>query len=80
MIRATDVLPLVPATWMLGYARCGEPSSSISAAIRVGARLDFGLRPALVEQVLDLQQRRDLVGVGPVSGRRSVMQAGQAGR
>src|SRR3954469_15244357 len=34
-IRAVVVLPLVPATWTTGYARCGDPSRSIRALMRV---------------------------------------------
>ena len=30
-MRAVEVLPLVPATWMTGTARCGAPSRSTSA-------------------------------------------------
>ena len=45
-IRATDVLPLVPAMWIDGYAGCGEPSSSISAEMRavLGSILVSGQR------------------------------------
>ena len=35
IIRAVVVLPLVPATWTTGIARCGEPSRSTSALMRV---------------------------------------------
>ena len=34
VIRATDVLPLVPVMWMTGYWSSGEPSSSISGRSR----------------------------------------------
>ena len=34
-MRAVDVLPFVPVMWIDGYARCGSPSTSISAAIRL---------------------------------------------
>src|SRR4051794_13104159 len=35
IIRAVVVLPLVPATWTTGMARCGEPSRSTRALMRV---------------------------------------------
>src|SRR3954447_17771325 len=35
IIRAVVVLPLVPATWTTGIARCGDPSRSTSALMRV---------------------------------------------
>ena len=38
VIRAVDVLPLVPVMWMTGQARCGSPSSPTSSAIRSRAR------------------------------------------
>ncbi len=34
VIRAVEVLPLVPVTWITGQARCGSPSRAASAAIR----------------------------------------------
>ena len=34
IIRAVDVLPLVPVMWIDGYARCGLPSRSSSASMR----------------------------------------------
>ena len=34
-MRAVVVLPLVPATWTTGIARCGDPSRSTSAVMRV---------------------------------------------
>ncbi|MGY3682832.1 hypothetical protein ACVWXU_006455 [Streptomyces sp. TE33382] len=47
-MRAVLVLPLVPVMWMEGYARCGSPSTSIRAAIRVteGSSLVSPQRPA----------------------------------
>ena len=54
--------------------------------MRVSARLDLGLRPALVQQVLDLKQRRDFVRRGRRLGRaassslaRASSQRGQPG-
>jgi hypothetical protein len=46
IIRAVDVLPLVPVTWMTGYARCGWPSRSTKALIRSrdGSSFDSGQR------------------------------------
>src|SRR5216683_907077 len=34
IMRAVDVLPLVPVMWMTGQERCGSPSSAVTAAIR----------------------------------------------
>ncbi len=34
-MRAVVVLPFVPVMWIEGYERCGSPSTSISAAIRL---------------------------------------------
>ena len=31
---AVEPLPLVPATWITGTARCGSPRRSMSAAMR----------------------------------------------
>ena len=38
VIRAVDVLPLVPVMWITGQARCGSPSSPTSSVIRSKAR------------------------------------------
>ena len=38
VIRAVDVLPLVPVIWMTGQARCGSPSRPTSSVIRSRAR------------------------------------------
>ncbi len=34
IIRAVEVLPLVPARWITGYASWGSPSSSVRRRIR----------------------------------------------
>ena len=34
IIRAVEVLPLVPVTWITGYERCGSPSRPVSSLIR----------------------------------------------
>ena len=68
IIRATEVLPLVPATWIDGYAELRRAEQVQQCADPGQARLDLGFRPALVQQMLDLQQGRDLVRGGNVLG------------
>ena len=34
IIRAVDVLPFVPVTWITGYARCGSPRNCVSVRMR----------------------------------------------
>ncbi len=63
-MRAVEVLPLVPVMWIEGYARCGSPSTSISAAIRLTEGSSLVSPQRRGELRLDLAQRLVDLGVG----------------
>ena len=62
ILRATEPLPLVPVTWMTGYAACGSPSTPSSASTGPeAATLRFdGVDLAALEAELD-----DVAGLRP---------------
>jgi hypothetical protein len=61
IIRAVDVLPLVPVTWIVGNARFGDPSRSSRSVIRSrSGTIRDGKRPASAASTLTSAARSSL--------------------
>ena len=65
IMAAVLPLPLVPVTWITGYARWGSPSSSVRAAMRprLGATRCSGQRLVRAATISACEASSDRVGV-----------------